>query len=104
VRLPIIHSNTVSHAAQGASAFLTPPMPTTKVVCEQTGVISYQPKIVQCCKYDRTICMVILCHTYAGVALYNGALKQVPLRTMLWWSMILGALLGEQTDLKGQLH
>ncbi|KAL6763052.1 BT1 family-domain-containing protein [Haematococcus lacustris] len=30
----------------------------------------------------------------AGVALYNGALKKVPLKTTLWWSMVLGLVLG----------
>ncbi|KAJ9521348.1 hypothetical protein QJQ45_001281 [Haematococcus lacustris] len=30
----------------------------------------------------------------SGVALYNGALKKVPLKTTLWWSMVLGLVLG----------
>ena len=29
-----------------------------------------------------------------GVALYNSVLKKVPLRTMLWWAMLLGTALG----------
>jgi len=54
----------------------------------QTNQLGFQPEFLG------RVRLVGALASLAGVALYNGALKRVPIRTVLWWSMLLGVALG----------